>query len=245
MTPDKGIDQAKKKNPAFPAPGKEPRELFIAALDIVSDLFKSNDLTLELGVNGQVDIVIESNKITSIPKDKFQHGLTFEHFETLLRTEFDSLVHAATYLDPIEGINISIPSEVLKEVGQEEFLWRLHETATRLISNEIKEQAIFRRSTNGFVIKDINWQISVKKHDKQKGKVPDIAYACVSLIYDSARNAGQSLRLGSKGVFVELPVLREPKQLSLELHQADVDQIIKSLTDLRNNLEKFKKANER
>jgi hypothetical protein len=40
---------------------------------------------------------------------------------------------------------------------------------------------------------------------------------------------------------VEFPVLREPKQLTLELHEADVDQLIGTLTELRNRLEKARK----
>jgi len=41
---------------------------------------------------------------------------------------------------------------------------------------------------------------------------------------------------------LELPTVREPNQLTLELHQADIEELIESLTDLRDNLEKIKKS---
>jgi hypothetical protein len=242
MSPDKEAKKGNAEKSEFPDPGKEPREVFATALAIVGDLFRSNDLVIELDVDGKVDVSIDNSKLEAIPTDKFQHGLTSEHFTILLRTEIDSLVHAATYLDPTEGLREGIPSDALKEVGIEEFLWRLHEVEKSLVSGELKERALLRRTTNGLIMKDINWQISVKKHDKAKGNVPDIPYACVSITYDLAQSNVPSLRLGAKGMIFELPVLRDPKQLTLELHQSDVDQMIKTLTDLRNNLDKIKRS---
>lgn len=242
MSPDKETKKVKEEKSEYPDPGKEPREVFVSALVIAGDLLRSNELVIELDVDGRVDIVIDSKKIESIPKERFQQGLTSEHFAILLRTEIDSLVYAATYLDPIEGLREGVPSEALKEVGTQEFLWRLHEVEKILVTNELKERAILRRATIGLVIKDINWQISVKKHDKSKGNVPDIPYACVSITYDSAQSSGTSLRFGAKGMLLELPTLRDPKQLTLNLHRADVDQTIKILTDLRNNLDEIKKG---
>ncbi|GAI11978.1 unnamed protein product, partial [marine sediment metagenome] len=84
-------------------------------------------------------------------------------------------------------------------------------------------------------------KVARKKHDEVRGKLSDIPYACLSIIYASPQTNVSQLRLAGKGMSLELPTVREPKQLILELDQADVNQMIKTLTDLRDNLEDLRK----
>ena len=128
------------------------------------------------------------------------------------------------------------------EVGKDEFLWRLQQVEKELLPLEVKERALHRRTTLGFVLQNITWQIVVKKHDQSGARLPDIPYGCLSMVYASAQTTVAPLRLRAKGVSMELPTVREPKQLVLELHETDVYNMIESLKDLRENLQKLKKA---
>ena len=225
-----------------PDPGREPREVFAVALGLAKELLDSSALRVDLDVTGNVNLVLDSEKLRAIPKDRFQHGLTPEDFTQLVGTEFDSLINAATHSQPIKELQRRIPSHILKEVGTEEFLWRLQEIVKTLVPATLKERSVLRKTTDGLVLKNISWQVSVKKHDKDRGALSDIPYASVSITYDSPKSVVSPFRFGGEGMLLEFPVFRDSKQLTLELHQADVDKFISTLTDLRNNLEKFKKV---
>lgn len=241
MPKPKTATKRKPKKRKFPEPGKESRDVFMAALAMAKDLLKSNGLSIAIDPSGSVDLVIDIEKLEAIPKDKFKEGLTPEHFSSLVQTELDSLVHAATYSDPTTGIQITVPSEILEEVGIDEFLWRLGEVKKELVSTDLIDRAILRRTTQGLVLQNMTWQLSTKKHDQIRGKLSDIPYASLSIVYASPQTSASSLRVKMKTMSLDFPALRAPKQLTLELHKADVEQMIETLTDLRDNLEKLKK----
>lgn len=221
--------------------GREPRELFIAALDVAKELVGSKALHIAVDIDGDVDVGIDSDVLARMPEDKFAGGVTKEFFLHLLHTELQSLLEAATHDEPVMGLESGIPQSVIDEVGIEEFLWRLREAEKSLLPRGLKEQAALRRTTDAFVIKDLRWQVAVRKHDHATGRVQDIPYACFSIGYDRRQRGVTPFRISGKGMAVEFPVLREPKQLTLELHEADVDQLIGTLTELRNRLEKARK----
>ena len=226
----------------FPEPGKESREVFCAALSIAADLRKSKGLRLDLDQSGGVDIALDQEKLEAIPKSKFKEGLSHKHFFVLASTEFESLVEAAICSDPIQGLENEIPSKILSEVGKDEFLWRLQQLEKELVPLDIKERALHRRMTQGFILQNITWQVVIKKYDQSEGRLPDTPYGCLSMVYASPQTTVAPLRLRAKGVSMELPTVREPKQLVLELHETEVQDMIESLKDLRENLQKLKKV---
>lgn len=242
MTVSKKAKKTGTKKRKFPHPGKEPRAVFSATLAMAKDFLKSKVLSIDLDPSGRVDLVIDNQELEAIPKDKFQQDLTREQFSNLIRTEVDSLVNAATYSDPTTGIQIAIPSEILKEVGMDEFLWRLGEVKKELVPPDLRERATLRRTTQGLVLENMTWQVAIKKHDQVKGKLPDIPCASLSIVYVSPQSKIVSIRFGTKSMSMELPTVREPSQLTLELHKADVEEMIETLTDLRDNLEKLKRG---
>ncbi len=242
MTSAKRGKKTGAKKHKFPLPGKESRAVFSAALSMAKELLKSDCLSIDLDSNGRVDLVIDIQKLESIPKDKFKQGLTPEQFSNIVRTELDSLVRSATYSDTTTGIQTTVPSKILEEVGIDEFLWRLGEVKKELVPTDLRDRAILRRTTQGLVLQNMTWQLAIKKHDQVRGELRNIPYASLSIVYASPQTNIAQLRLGTEGTTIELPTLREPKQLILELHKADVDQMIETLTDLRDNLEKLKKG---
>ena len=228
------------KKQDHPLPGEESRVVFSNALSIAKDLLTSKGLCIDLDQFGKIDLTIDEEKLVDIPEDKFKAGLTTGHFVSLVATEFESLLEAATHSDPTHGIRKEIPSEILKKVGIDEFLWRFQQVEKVLLPPDIRERAAFKRTTQGFTLQNINWQVVLKKHDQLKGKLSDIPCGCLCISYNCPRTNPPTIRFGSKGVSMELPTVADPKQLTLELHQADVEELIETLTDLRDNLQKVK-----
>lgn len=226
-----------------PVPGKETREVFSAALDIARGLANSKGLRIDVDVSGDLVVNIDSEKFAEVPDDKFKAGLTRDSFERLLRTEFDSLLEAAMYDDAVTGVKARVPRSVVDEVGVEEFVWRVGKVEKALVPAGLRERVTLRKTTDAFVIEDLRWQVGVRKHDNARGKLQDIPYGCFSIAYDCARTSAGALRIVyGEDMAIELPVVREPKQITLELHEADVEELIETLTELRNKLKKLRKG---
>lgn len=242
MPPSKKPTKRGSKKHKVPTPGTESRKVFTAALVLAKDLLNSKGLWIKLDETGNAELVISGEKLEAIPKDKFKDGLTREYLLSLIATEFESLVKVTTYSEPTVGLQVEIPDEILKEKGTDEFLWRLEEVKKELVPPNLKERVILRKTSQGFVLQNATWQVITKKHDQDRGKLSDIPCGCLSLTYSSLRSNPTLLRLGAKGVSVELPTVREPNRLTLELHHAEVEELIETLTDLRDNLEKVKKG---
>jgi hypothetical protein len=242
MTPTTKAKKSSDMKQKIPPPGTESRAIFSASLAIAKELLNLDGLRTNLDENGNVDLIIDAEKLKAIDKDKFKEGLTPEHFLALVTTEFESLVKVATYSDPTQGIQNEIPSKILKEVGKDEFLWRFQQVKKELVPPNLKERVMFRQTAQGFVLQNVSWQVITKKYDQDRGKLSDIPCGSLSIIYASPKSNRPSVRLSAANVSIELPTTREPKQLMLELHQSDVEEMIQTLTNLRDNLEKVNKS---
>ncbi len=225
------------KKPDFPSPGEEAREVFVAALGIAKGMLDEGNLRIDVDDRGMVDISVEDKAIEAIPEEKLIHGLTHKQLSALFPTEIESLAQAATHKDPIQGLQLSMPSSVLEEVGEEEFMWRLKETKRALVNDDIRERATFRRTATGFVLASITWQIVIKKWDESSGELPEIPRAMVTIAYSQPRAVGTA-RLVGPGIQFAFPTVVEPKEVALELHRADIDKIIDALTKAKKHLEK-------
>lgn len=242
MTTDKKAKKTSTKKHKMTTPGEESRAVFSSALTIAKELLSLKGLRIGLDEDGDVDFTIYSQKLDTISKDKFKHGLTKEQFLEITTTEIESLLQAATYANPTRGIKRLIPSKIINKVGIDEFLWRLHQVEKELAPPDLKEHIIFRQTARGFILKNVNWQVIMKKHDQDRGKLSDIPCGCLSISYVSPQTNLSPIRFRSERMSMELPIVREPKQLTLELHKADVEEFIETLTDLRDNLEEVKKG---
>lgn len=224
------------KKRKVPPPGKEARAVFSAALAIAKDLVKSKAVRINLDTNGNVDFIIDAQKLQAVPAEKFKEGLTRQHLLSLIATEFESLLKASTYSDPARGLQNEIPSEILNGIGTDEFLWRLDQVDKELVPPNLKDRVMLRQTSLGFVLQDSSWQVITKKHDQVRGKLSDIACGYLSLTYSPARTNPTPLRFGVKDVSLEIPAVREPNRLTLELHYSEVETLIETLTCLRDNL---------
>ena len=242
MPPSKKPTKRGSKKHKVPTPGTESRKVFTAALVLAKDLLNSKGLWIKLDETGNAELVISGEKLEAIPKDKFKDGLTREYLLGLIATEFESLVKIATYSDPVVGLQIEIPDKILKEKGTDEFLSRLEDVKKELVPANLKERVILRKTSQGFVLQNVTWQVIIKKHDQDRGKFSDIPCGCLSIRYGSPPSNLASISIQGEGRSMQLPAVREPHRLTLELHQAEVEELIETLTDLRDNLEKLKKG---
>ena len=221
----------------LPEPGKETREVFVEAVNAARNLKDVEGLHIRLDEAGRAEIDLNAEKLAELCESGNTKGLSASLLSDIIRTEIQSLLNAATQTNAVAGIEANIPSRIVKDVGVEELSWRLREVEKHLLPHDFKERVILRRTTKGFVFKSCAWEVSVRKHDRKLGKVSDLPYGSVSIMYSCPQTDVSPFRIGGEEFMLELPVMREPKQLLLELHRADVEELIRVLSDLRDNLE--------
>jgi hypothetical protein len=231
-------ETAAKRN--FPGAGEESREIFGAALDLTSHLLERDLVFAHLDANGDLRFTADSEAISKLSSDEFSSGLTSTHFMTLLETELGSLLRASLYHEPDTGLQEEVPARVLKKVGKDEFKWRLAQFIKRgVLPDKTKQVALLRKTTKGFVLGEIKWDIAIRTYDEEYGELPRIPVVRLLLKYTSPQTELSGFRVKSDNMSFELPVLVEPKRLDLELHKTEVKAVIECLQEVLERVEKL------
>ena len=229
---EKTIKKISKSRETF-RPGTEGREIFCLTLNIVAELL--NEKKIELGVDssGELQFTLAPSDIRSYVTEKIKDKISFDNFIKILSTEIESLLTASIFSDKTKGIQENIPPTIIKDVGIDEFLWRLEETNKVLqVSETIKQEAIFNKTVKGLTLKDIKWETKRKEFDDELGKLDNLEYATLSILYSVPSTETYGAKLSGEGLSIQLPTSTEPKQITLELQKKDVTKLIDKLQQI-------------
>ena len=228
----KAVSRKKKE----PFPGNESRKVFSAAVTLAKELIDSDGMTIRVDRDGDARLFIDGGVLKELSDKKFSGGLTRDLFKALIETELTAFVRATIYESDKEGIKREFPDRVLKTTGERELVWRLEKIRAALVPANLKERVMLRRTSKGSILDCITWELGIKKHDEVKGPLDGITYANLCISYASPFTSGVAFRVRSEEGSLEVPMVSEPKQLNLELHESDVEEMIKILTLVRDKL---------
>jgi len=218
-------------------PGTEGREIFSLTLGIVAELLNEKKIELDVDSSGRLEFTLSPRKIRAHVIEKIKDQISFDDFMAIISTEIESLLTASIFSDKTKGVQENIPSTIIKDVGVDEFLWRLDETNKVLsISENLKQEAIFKETVKGLLLKDIKWEIKQKIFDNKLGKLDNLEYATLSILYSQPITEAYAAKLSSEGISIQLPTVTEPKQITLELQKKEVKRLIDALQQI---LDKF------
>jgi len=214
-------------------PGTEEREIFSLVLGITAELLNEKKIKLDIGSDGDPDFTLNPSEIKAYVTEKIKDKVSFKNLMKIIPTEIKALLKASIFSDKTKGIKENIPSTIIKDVGIDEFLWRLEETIKVLsISDTFKREVIFKKTTKGLLLKDVKWETKRKIFDDEFGKLDNIEYATLSILYSQPITEGYSAKLGIESLSIQLPVGTEPKQVTLELQKKDVKKLIDKLQQI-------------
>jgi len=227
--PGKTTKKTKKSQDSF-RPGTEERGIFSLVLGITAELLNGKKIKLDIDSGGDPDFTLDPSEIQSYVTEKIKDQVSFENFMRIIPTEIEALLKASIFSDKTKGVKANIPPTIIKDVGIEELLWRLEETNKVLsISETFKREAIFKKTSKGLLLKDVKWETKLKVFDDEFGKLDNIEYATLSILYSQPITEGYSAKLGIESLSIQLPVGIEPKQVTLELQKKDVKKLIDNL----------------
>lgn len=221
------------KRKEFFRPGTEEREIFSLTLGIIAELLTENKIELDVDSSDEPEFTIAPSKIKAFVTKKIKGQLSFENFMAIISPEIESLMMASFFSDKTKGIQEKIPSSIIKDIGIDEFIWRLEETNKVLqIPVTLKQEVIFKKTAKGLLMKDIKWETKRKLFDDKLGKLDNLEYATLSIIYSQPSIEAHNARLSLEDISIQLPIVTEPKQITFELQKKDVTKLIDNLQQI-------------
>jgi len=214
-------------------PGTEEREIFSLVLSSISKLLDEKRIEIDVDFSGDLEFSLVPSRIKDYVTEKIKGQISFENFIKIISTEIESLLTASVYSDKTKGIQENIPSTIIKDVGIDEFLWRLEEIEKVInVPKALKQDSIFKKTTKGLTLKEIKWETKRKVFDDELGKLDNFEYATLSILYSQPTTELPSIRFGGEGFNIQLPATSEPKQITLELQKKDVKKLIDNLQQI-------------
>ena len=213
--------------------GTEEREIFSLVLNTISKLLDEKKVRIELDSSGDIEFSLNPKEIKDCVSENIKDKLCFEDFMKTISTEIESLVKVSIYSDKAKGIENNIPSTVLKDVGIDEFLWRLEEVEKLInVPESLKQDSIFRKTTKGLTLQGIKWETNNKTFDEELGQLKKCKYATLSIMYSQPDIEERRAIFSGENFRIQLPVSTEPKQITLELQKKDVAKLIDNLQQI-------------
>ena len=216
-------------------PGTEEREIFSLVLSLISKLFDEKKVGIEVDFRGDLefDLTLSPSGIKDCVSEEIKDKLSYENFKAIISTEIESLVKASIYQDKAKGIENNIPPTILKDIGKDEFLWRLKETEKFIkVPEVLKQDSIFKKTTKGRIIKETKWETNNKTFDEELGQIDKCKYATLSIMYSKPVIEEPSVKLSGESFSIQLPTLSEPKEITLELQKKDIKKLIDNLQQI-------------
>jgi len=214
-------------------PGTEGRKVFSLTLGIIAELLNEKKIEFNIDSSGEPEFALAPSEIKAYVTKKIKGQISFENFMTIISTEIESLMMASFFSDKTKGIQEKVPSTIIKDIGIDEFLWRLEETNKVLpIPETVKQEVIFKKTTKGLLLKDIKWETNNKTFDEELGQLDNCKYATLSIMYSQPGIEAPSAKLSGGGLSIQFPTVTEPKQITLELQKKDVTKLIENLQQI-------------
>jgi len=216
-------------------PGTEEREIFSLLLSLISKLLdeKKVGFVVDFRGNLELDFSLAPSEIKVFVSEEFKDKLSYENFNAIISTEIESLLKASIYSEKSKGIENNIPPTIIKDVGIDEFLWRLEEIEKVVnIPKVLKQESIFKKTTKGRMLKELKWETNSKTFDEEFGQIDNCKYATLSIIYSQPVTEEPSIRLSGESLSIQLPTLSEPKEITLELQKKDITKLIDNLQQI-------------
>ena len=212
-------------------PGEEPREVFLEGVEILVELLAKGEATVRVDSDGDPGIRAARRSVVAFGRGRFRDPFTERFFMGLIMVEIPALMRATIRDDVQESLRRIMPDEILDKTGIDEFVWRAQHVADTVAPSNLRERSLWRRTAKGNVIEDIGWDVSVRRSDTDVADIPDVPYAVLALSYSGPRSGAAALRFGAGGPRFLLD--KPTERVTFEMHRADLDEMIKALTDLR------------
>jgi len=156
-------------------PGAETDEQFEQALLLLSEWLKAQIVDVSVDTDGDIyfNLPREMDELleTQMPAD-----LASEHVVAIIQYEIPALVEAGLAREPAEWLKRRVPEELSDKVDS--MAKRAKKVVDIIISENLKERILLRRSTPAYVVERLEWNAGtyhVRSEDQEKIDVPFVS----------------------------------------------------------------------
>ena len=82
------------------------------------------------------------------------------------------------------------------------------------------------------MLKDVKWEKKRKVSDDEFGRLDNVEYATLSILYSQPSTEGYYAKLVGESFSIQLPIATEPKQITLDLQKKDVKKLVDKLQNI-------------
>lgn len=210
-------------------PGTESDEDFEKILSLLSGWINAGVARADIDSDG--DVVFElPGEMRELFGAEIPSGLTKQHVLRIIRTEMPSLIGASLAEKPRQYLKSHVPEYLYEKL--DDLTERGRKAATALVSKELKERILLRRTTLSYVIKEIQavrGSYESPTSGVEKAKLP---FTTVEFTFVRPRSPKTMIFTpGPEGVAFAIGQ-KDEVQIRVDLHRDDIKSLVKDLTNL-------------
>lgn len=230
--PEKTKGRGKSKETGVPGtdfiPGTESDEDFDKVLSLLSGWLSAGVVYADLDSDG--DVVFElPEEMRDLFGAEIPTGLTREQVVRIIRTEIPALIGAGLAENPKQYLRFHIPERLHERLDV--FMERSRRAVESLVSKELKERVLLRRTTLHHIIQEIRSVSGTYESVSGKGVKETLPFKAVEFIFARPRAAASMVLMDpQEGIVGFSP--RDVMQVRVDLHKDDIKALVRDLTEL-------------
>lgn len=177
-------------------------------------------------------------------KLKLDESLNFEDFKNILQNEIAKYLESLLFSAPKEFSTRYINNDFIpleqQDVPKPEEIWefvepRIEYVKKHLFNSLYRECNIIKKTSKVSYLENINWSISIRKHDIDEGDLGNIPYCSIRFSFRKpiTNFTGKSI---STEMFFSNLISTQPTEISSDFHLKDIEDLIEDLQTIKKNL---------
>lgn len=213
-------------------PGKETEEQFEQVLNLLSEWIKAGLVEIGVDTDGGVGFTLP-DEMEELLETQIPEELTRRNVEAIIASEIPAIIAAGLSKNRKNVIRRRMPDELEENIDV--LLERSKKAVDKLISKEIKERVLLRKTTNSYVIDNIRWKKGTYHiEENEEGEKIDLPYVSMEMNL-SRPHSSYTITInpiqGTGGI-----KRNDDITVTLDLHIDDIKNTIKKLNDIVNKL---------
>ena len=208
-------------------PGTESDEDFGKVLSLLSKWLKDGIVELKVDSDGDVEFVLP-REMRDLFQKEMPPGLTDSQVVRIIRTEIPALVSAGFSKDSMGYLRYRLPESLHDKLG--DMVGRSKRAVDVLLDSELRERILLRRTTLGYVIREIrslsgSYEAMLGKDGKAKVPFTTLEFCFVR------PHAGVAITVDPREGIATIDPKDEIK-VRADLHKEDIKALVRDLTKL-------------
>ncbi len=209
-------------------PGEESNEDFEKVLALLAGWVKAGIVDIDVTPDGKVKFELPA-EMRDLFGGEIPRGLTEEQVLDIIQGEIPQLTVAAFVKRPLDFFRYRVPENLRGKLN--DFVKRSEKTVKSLITQELKERILLRRTTLSYVMKEIRALSGSYESRSTTGEASNLPFTTVEFAFVRPRS-GATMVLMDPGEGVVSLSPKDEIQVRVDFHVEDMKALVRELTEI-------------